>query len=273
MYVPITKKMRQRKQQPPPTPSARSAGGGGRGDDQGSSSMSSASSSALQLPSGDASTHSTSNSQASQSLPVVGVFQNPRGDGRRRRAGRRRIAGRGRRGSNSSPLMASVGVVALLLVGGGALLVVMRRGQPSFPSSMYRGTAGADDDMSRPEMGADNNDLNNREKRKLRRRQQRQQEEKNRHAPQTTDKIYGGRTATHQTIGDEIKCPDGSVGYVNDDYCDCSDGSDEPNTSACSHILVQRPMFPCRDGRKTIFASRVRDGIRDCDDGSDELTH
>ena len=269
MYVPITKRMRQRKQQPP-TPSARSAGGGGRGDDQGSSSMSSASSSALQLPSGDASTHNSD----TQQLPVVGVFQNPRGDGRRRRAGRRRIAGRGRRGSNSSPLMASMGVVALLLVGGGALLVVvMQRGQPLFPSSMYRGTAGADDDISRPEMGADNNDLNNREKRKLRRRQQRQQEEKNRHAPQTTKKIYGGQPATHQTIGDKIKCPDGSVGYVNDDYCDCSDGSDEPNTSACSHILVQRPMFPCRDGRKTVFASRVRDGIRDCDDGSDELTH
>lgn len=61
---------------------------------------------------------------------------------------------------------------------------------------------------------------------------------------------------------------------VNDDYCDCLDGSDEPKTSACSNgqffCSFQKPFnnYP-----KVIPSNRVNDGICDCCDGSDEWKH
>jgi hypothetical protein len=51
---------------------------------------------------------------------------------------------------------------------------------------------------------------------------------------------------------------------LNDDFCDCLDGSDEPSTSACSS-----GHFYCLSGTK-IPSSRVNDGICDCCDGTDE---
>ena len=63
---------------------------------------------------------------------------------------------------------------------------------------------------------------------------------------------------------------------VDDDYCDCADGSDEPHTAACSGI-ASTSRFVCeRDasdhGPISIPSSRVGDSVCDCCDGSDEAT-
>ncbi|KAL3649350.1 hypothetical protein CASFOL_005753 [Castilleja foliolosa] len=69
-----------------------------------------------------------------------------------------------------------------------------------------------------------------------------------------------------------IKCKDGSKIFtksqLNDDFCDCLDGSDEPGTPACPN-----GKFYCKnDGHAPliVYSSRVNDGICDCCDGSDE---
>ncbi|XP_042899463.1 glucosidase 2 subunit beta [Parasteatoda tepidariorum] len=67
-------------------------------------------------------------------------------------------------------------------------------------------------------------------------------------------------------------CLDGSgifsFHYINDDFCDCEDGSDEPGTSAC-----QNGIFSCLNHGHlpvSLPSSRVNDGICDCCDASDE---
>lgn len=56
---------------------------------------------------------------------------------------------------------------------------------------------------------------------------------------------------------------------VNDDYCDCSDGSDEPGTSACGHTIF----FCANKGSAalSIPSYRVNDGVCDCCDATDEF--
>ncbi|KAJ3363986.1 hypothetical protein HDU91_002790 [Kappamyces sp. JEL0680] len=69
-----------------------------------------------------------------------------------------------------------------------------------------------------------------------------------------------------------FRCLDGSSdrALVNDDYCDCDDGSDEPGTSACYNGT-----FYCANAGyqpALLPSSRVDDGVCDpqCCDGSDE---
>uniref|UniRef100_H0XEE9 Glucosidase 2 subunit beta n=2 Tax=Otolemur garnettii TaxID=30611 RepID=H0XEE9_OTOGA len=84
-----------------------------------------------------------------------------------------------------------------------------------------------------------------------------------------------GVSLTNHHFYDESKpftCLDGSAtipfDQVNDDYCDCKDGSDEPGTAACPN-----GSFHCTNtGYKPLYisSSRVNDGICDCCDGTDE---
>lgn len=123
-----------------------------------------------------------------------------------------------------------------------------------------------------------NEQMGRREKRRLRRRQERGRESGGGGTDNDKHLVINNEQSTrHQARGNnknnyysKVTCPDGTTGYLNDNYCDCSDGSDESATSACSHILVQKKIFKCADGKGAIFASRVQDGIQDCADGSDE---
>ncbi|CAK5069294.1 unnamed protein product [Meloidogyne enterolobii] len=78
--------------------------------------------------------------------------------------------------------------------------------------------------------------------------------------------------ASFYSSGETFTCLDGNkvtpFKQVNDDYCDCADGSDEPGTAAC-----RNGKFYCKNyGYKPslIPSSRVNDYICDCCDGSDE---
>ncbi|KAA0146712.1 hypothetical protein FNF27_06829 [Cafeteria roenbergensis] len=81
--------------------------------------------------------------------------------------------------------------------------------------------------------------------------------------PQSKQRHYDGETFT---------CLDGSAtmpsSRVNDDFCDCEDGSDEPGTAACEGGSFFCPNVGFRG--KTLPSMLVNDGVCDCCDGSDE---
>lgn len=72
-------------------------------------------------------------------------------------------------------------------------------------------------------------------------------------------------------LNDSVAIP---YSKLNDDYCDCADGSDEPSTTACSngkfYCRYQKRHITGRGRDFYIPSSRVNDGICDCCDGSDE---
>ncbi|XP_067320139.1 glucosidase 2 subunit beta [Anolis sagrei] len=84
-----------------------------------------------------------------------------------------------------------------------------------------------------------------------------------------------GVSLTNHHFYDESKpftCLDGSATIpfdrVNDDYCDCKDGTDEPGTAACPN-----GRFHCSNAGyrpQYIPSSRINDGICDCCDATDE---
>lgn len=93
-------------------------------------------------------------------------------------------------------------------------------------------------------------------------------------APHDAD-LYRGEWFTCLSSKEKIE---GS--RVNDDYCDCKDGSDEPGTAACASVVIlpdyseeRTQGFYCANkGHRAKFIphSFVNDGVCDCCDGSDE---
>lgn len=79
--------------------------------------------------------------------------------------------------------------------------------------------------------------------------------------------------ATYAMPAGKFTCLDKSrvidAAQVNDDYCDCADGSDEPGTSACANGRFYCPNKGYRG--KFVPSVLVNDGICDCCDGSDEF--
>jgi len=77
-------------------------------------------------------------------------------------------------------------------------------------------------------------------------------------------KYYRSENGSFTCFRGKTKIP---FSWVNDNYCDCSDSTDEPGTSAC----FKEGTFFCKRDSKYIPSSHVDDSICDCSDGEDEL--
>lgn len=101
--------------------------------------------------------------------------------------------------------------------------------------------------------------------------------------PSTPRGVAASQLSAYQCVRDPPvwRCRDGSAtlrcDMINDDFCDCADGSDEPGTAACAGTSaafaceVVPPPPRARTRRLAVLpASRVDDGVCDCCDGSDE---
>lgn len=103
--------------------------------------------------------------------------------------------------------------------------------------------------------------------------------------------VAPGEQALFQETSGGFHCLNGAVvprDALNDDYCDCADGSDEPGTAACSgwpgrfrrlatavgeSTAVVEGLFYCANAGSQpqyVYNSRVNDGVCDCCDGMDE---
>lgn len=82
-------------------------------------------------------------------------------------------------------------------------------------------------------------------------------------APHDRAKYIADSQGLFWCFGSQLALP---FSQVNDDYCDCPDGSDEPSTSACPG-----GKFYCSSSSMSLPSSRVNDGVCDCCDGSDEF--
>ena len=58
---------------------------------------------------------------------------------------------------------------------------------------------------------------------------------------------------------------------INDNYCDCPNGLDEPGTNACLNNVFYCSVGNTTNDKYSIPSTMVLDSIKDCDDGSDEI--